>query len=138
MMTGISTILRGKKEPPGPENTENSADWLKNRATEERGRTIHQSRQIRNKPVELDLSMVSDDDDLQCYNTSEGTPVHTNKDVELQLLPKETNPSPETGIKTKDPLDEPRLAIRKSKILCQTAKQTEKLGGIPFYTNNNF
>ena len=30
-------------------------------------------------------SMVSDDDDFQCYNTGEGNPVHTNLGDELQL-----------------------------------------------------
>ena len=39
-----------------------------------------------NKPVELDLSMVSDDDDFQCYFTGERRPVQTHIDDELQLL----------------------------------------------------
>ena len=46
--------------------------------------------------MDLDLSMVSDDD-FQCYNTAEGKPVHTNMDDELQLLPKETTLTPERG-----------------------------------------
>ena len=80
--------------------------------------------------------MVFDDDDLQCYNTSEGKPVHTNVDDELQLLPTETNLTPESGIKTNLPSDEPHQTVRKSKRI-PNAKQTEKLGGIPYYTNNN-
>ena len=44
---------------------------------------------------------MSDDDNFQCYKTSEGKPVHTNLDDELQLLTEETNLTPETGIKTK-------------------------------------
>ena len=85
--------------------------------------------------MELDLSIVSDDD-FQCYNTSEGKPVHTNLDDELQLLPKETNLTPETGIKSKDTTNEQNQSVRKSKRI-PNAKQTEKLGGIPYQTNNN-
>ena len=48
--------------------------------------------------MDLDLSVVSYDD-LECYNTAEGTPVHNNTDDELQLLPKETTLTPETSIK---------------------------------------
>ena len=85
--------------------------------------------------MDLDLSMVSDDDDFQCYNTSEGKSVHTNVDDELQLLPKETNLTPESGIKTNLPSDEPHETVEKSKRI-PNAKQTEKLGGIPYYTIN--
>ena len=85
--------------------------------------------------MKLDLSMLSDDD-FQCYNTSEGKAVHTNLDDELQLLPKETNLTTETGIKMKELIDEPHLTVRKSKRL-PYAKETEKLGGIPYYTNIN-
>ena len=67
---------------------------------------------------------------------SEGKPVHTNVDVELQLLPKETNLTPESGIKTNLQSFEPHQTVRKSKRILN-AKQAEKLGGIPYYTNNN-
>ena len=77
-----------------------------------------------------------DDDDFQCYNTSEGKPVHTNVDDELQLLPKETNLTPEPGKKTNLPSEESHQTVSKSKRILN-AKQTEKLGGIPYYTNNN-
>ena len=76
--------------------------------------------------------MVSDDDDFQCYNNSEGKPVHTNLDDEL---PKDTNLTPETGIKTREPIDESHLTVRESKRIPH-AKQTA-LGGIPYYTKNN-
>ena len=85
--------------------------------------------------MELDLSMVSDDE-FQCYNTSEGKPIHTGIDDKLQLLPKETNLTPETGIKTKETINEQNQSVRKSKRIPH-AKQTEKLGGIPYQTNNN-
>ena len=98
-------------------------------------KTIHQPREINGIPLDLDLSIVSDDN-FQCYNTSEGKPVQTNLDDELQLLPKETNLTPGTGIKTKDTTNEQNQSVRKSKRI-PLAKQTEKLGGIPYQTNNN-
>ena len=86
------------------------------------------------KPMDLDLSMISDDE-FQCYNTSEGKHVHTNVDDELQILPNETNLTPETGIKTNSLPNEPHQSVRKSKRI-PNAKQTEKLGGIPYFTNH--
>ena len=62
--------------------------------------------------------------------TSEGKPVHTNIDDELQLLPKETNLARETGKKKKESLKESHQLVRKLKRL-PYAKQTEKLGGLP-------
>ena len=49
---------------------------------------------------------------------------------------KKTNLTPETGIKTKDTTNEQNQSVRKSKRIPH-AKQTEKLGGIPYQTNNN-
>ena len=125
-----------RKETPKPENTENSADWLrrKEQPRNERGQFTSPDKST-GKPMKLDLSMVSDDE-FQCYNTSEGKPVHANVDDELQLLPKVTNLTPETGIKTISLPNEPHQSVRKSKRI-PNAKQTEKLGGIPYFTNNN-
>ena len=82
----------------------------------------------------MKLSIISDDDDFECYNKSEGKPVHTNIDDELQLLPKENNLTLEQGTNIEKPKTlEP---IRKSKRL-PFARQTEKLGGVPYQTNNN-
>ena len=86
--------------------------------------------------MDLDLSMVSEDDAFQCYKTSEEKPVHTNVEDELQLFPRGTNLTPESGITTNLPSDEPHQTVRKTK-RTPNAKQTEKLGGIPYYTNNN-
>ena len=86
--------------------------------------------------MDRELSMVSDDDDFQCYNTGEGKPVHTNIDDDLQWLPKETNLTPEPGVKTNLPSEESHQTVRKSKRI-PNAKQTEKLGGISCHTNNN-
>ena len=103
-----------RKEAPKPENTESSADWLKRKdqPRNERGQFTSPDKSV-GKPMDLDLSMVSDDE-FQCYNTSEGKPVHANIDDELQLLLKETNLTPETGIKT-NPLNNEPQTVRKSK-----------------------
>ena len=126
-----------RKETKRPENTESSAGWLKRKdqPRNEKGGFTNPEKSA-GKPMDLALSLVSDDDDFQCYNTSEGKSVHTNVDDELQLLPKETNLTPESGIKTNLPSDEPHQTVKKSKRI-PNAKQTEKLGGIPYYTNNN-
>ena len=88
--------------------------------------------------MDLDSSMVSDDDDFQCYNTTEGKPVHFNVEDELQLLPKETNLTPESGIKTNLLSDEPRQTVRKSKRKLN-AKQTKKFFILykTYYTKNS-
>ena len=131
-----NTCLYRRKEAPKPENTENSAEWLKRKEQprNERGQFTSPDKSA-GKPMDLDLSIVSDDE-FQCYNTSEGKHVHANIDDELQLLPKETNLTPETGIKTNPLINEPQLTVRKSKRI-PNARQTEKLGGIPYSTNNN-
>ena len=133
---GTTTCNYRRKELPRPENTENSSDWLKRKEQprNQKGQFTSPDKST-GKPTELDLSIVSDDD-FQCYNTSEGKPVHTNVDDELQLLPKETNLTPETGIKTKDTTNERNQSVKKSKGIPH-AKQTEKLGGVPYQTNNN-
>ena len=82
----------------------------------------------------MNLSIISDDDDFECYNKAEGKPVHTNIDDELQLLPKESNLTPEQGFNIEKP--KTLESTRKSKRL-PSAKQTEKQGGIPYQTNNN-
>ena len=122
-----------RKEPPLTENAENSSDWLKRKEQprNQRGEFTSPEKST-GKPMLPDLSIVSDDD-FQCYNTSEGKPVHTNPDDEPQLLPKETNLTPSTGIKTRN--HEQPQSVRKSKRISH-AKQIEKLGGIPYYTNN--
>ena len=82
----------------------------------------------------MNLNIISDEDDFDCYNRCEGIPVHTNIDDELQLLPKENNLTPEQDINIEKPkTPEP---VRKSKRL-PFAKQTEKLGGVPYQTSNN-
>ena len=133
---GTITCNYRRKEPPRLEITENSSDWLKGKEQprNQKGQFTSPEKST-GKPIDLDLSIVSDDE-FQCYNTSEGKPVRTNLDNELQLLPKETNLTPETGIKTKDTTNEQNQSVRKSKRIPH-AKQTKKLGGILYQTNIN-
>ena len=47
--------------------------------------------------MDLNLSIVSDEE-FDCYNKSDGKPVQTNIDDELQLLPKDNKLTPGQGI----------------------------------------
>ena len=86
--------------------------------------------------MDPDLSIVSEEEDLQGYITSEGEHVHTNTDDDLQLLPKETNLNPETGIDTKQLFSELRETTRTSERL-PFAEESEKIVGVPYYSNVN-
>ena len=94
-----NVCLYRRKEATKQENTESSADWLKRKdqPCNERDQFTSSDKSV-GKPMDLDLSMVSGDE-FQCYNTSEGKPIHANIDNELQLLPKETNLTPRNSFK---------------------------------------
>ena len=86
--------------------------------------------------MDLNLSIVSGKT-FDCYNKSDGKPVQTNIHDELQLLPKDNKLTPGQGIfKEKKEITEPQISVRRSNRL-PFAKQTEKLGGIPYQTSNN-
>ena len=76
-----------REEPPEPSNTENSVDWLK---WKEQPRNEKEQFTLPDKsagnPMDLDLSIISEDDDFQCYNAAKGKPVYTNTEDDLQLL----------------------------------------------------
>ena len=106
----------------------------KKRPAEKQQGTVDTPTKNNDKEMDMNLSIISDDDDFKCYNKAEERPVHSNIDDELQLLPKENNLTPEQGIIIEKPKTlEP---TRKFKRL-PFAKQTEKLSGIPYQTNNN-
>ena len=83
----------------------------------------------------MNLSIISDDD-FDCYNKSEGKPVKPNIEDKLQLLPKNNSLTPEQGRYKKKNQNKPTESARSSNRL-PFAKQTEKLGGVPYQTNNN-
>ena len=80
-----------EKNRSPPENCEISQDWLirREQTRNERGQ-ITSSGKSTDKSMELDLSIISYDV-FNCCNTSEGKPVHSNKEDEPQIHPKETN-----------------------------------------------
>ena len=131
-----TTCVYGRKEPPKPNNHENSEDWIrrKDQPRNEKGQFTFPQKNTGNM-TDLDLSIVSDDE-FNCYNNSEGRPISVNVDDELQIHPKETRLSPETGINHDHIITKPTTPVRRSRRL-PFAKQTDKLGGIPYQTNNN-
>ena len=77
------------------------------------------------------------DEEFDCCKKSEGKPVQTNIDDELHLLPKDNKLTPGQGTyKGRNKTTEPQTSVRRSNRL-PFAKQTEKLGGVPYQTNNN-
>ena len=63
---GTTTCSYRRKEPPRPENTENSSDWLKRKEQprNQKGQFTSPEKST-GKPMDLDLSIVSDDE-FQC------------------------------------------------------------------------
>ena len=131
-----TTCVYRRKEPPKPNNHENSEDWIrrKNQPRNEKGEFTSPQKNTGNM-TDLDLSIVSDDE-FNCYNNSEGRPISVNVDDELQIHPKETRLLPETGINHDHIITKPTTPVRRSRRL-PFAKQTDKLGGISYQTNNN-
>ena len=108
----------------------------KEQSRNNKGQFTSSSKNTREKETDLNVSIVSDEE-FDCYNKSEGKPVQTNIDDELQLLPKNNKLTPGQGIyKGKNKISESQTSVRKSNRL-PFAKQTEKLGSVPFQTNNN-
>ena len=132
--TSDTLCIYSRKEAHKPSNQERNEDWIKRKDQPRNNRGQFTSPTKNNdKETDMNLSIISDDDDFECYNKAEGKPVHTNIDDELQLLPKESNLTPEQGINIEKPKTlEP---TRKSKRL-PFAKQTKKLGRMPYQTNN--
>ena len=109
---------------PSPPIRKNE-DWIKKKdqARNNKGQFTSPNK-IADKEADLNLSIISDEDDFYCYFRSDGKPIHTNIDDELQLIPKENNLTPEQGIYIEKP--KTPESVRKSKRL-PFAKQTEKL-----------
>ena len=126
--------IYSRKEPPKPTSHERSEDWIKRRDPPRNSKGQFTSPN-KNTETDLNLSIISDDE-FDCYNKSEGKPIQTNPDDELQLLPKENNLTPEQGRYKKKNQTKPKEPVRRSNRL-PFAKQTEKLGGVPYHTNNN-
>ena len=127
-----------EKRDPQPINHERSEDWLKKKEQprNNKGQFTSPSENTGEKETDLNLSIVSDEE-FDCYTMSEGKLVQTNIDDELQLLPKDNKLTPGQGTyKGKNEITEPQTSVRRSNRL-PFAKQTEKLGSVPYQTNNN-
>ena len=129
------TCTYRRKEPPKSETHENSDDWIRRKDQPRNEKGQFTSPQKNTGMTDLDLSIVSDEE-FNCYNNSEGRPISVNVEDELQIHPKETRLSPETGINHGHIKNKATSHVRRSSRL-PFAKQTEKLGGIPYQTNNN-
>ena len=133
---GAPCIYSRKEAPKTIITHERSEDWLKRKELPRNNKAQFTSPN-KNNTADLNLSIMSDDDDFECYNKAEGKPIQVNIDDELQLHPKETYLTPEQGrYKEKNRIEKPIEPVRKSNRL-PFAKQTVKLGGVPYHTNNN-
>ena len=137
--SGAPCIYSKKEAPKNTANYERSEDWSKRKEIprNNKGQFTSPNKNTAN----LNLSIISDDDDddddFECYNKEEGKPIQVNIEDELQLHPKETNLTPEQGsYKGKNRTEKPIEPVRRSNRL-PFAKQTEKLGGIPYHISNN-
>ena len=134
---GEAPCIYSRREAPKTTIThERSEDWLKRKELLRNNKGQFTSPN-KNNTTDLNLSIISDDDDFECYNKAEGKPIQVNIDDELQLHPRETNFTPEQGrYKEENRIEKPIEPVRRSNRL-PFAKQTEKLGGVPCHTNNN-
>ena len=122
-----------KKETPKPTNYEKSEDWLKRRNQPRNNKGQFTSPNM-NAGTDLNLSIISDDE-FDCYNKSEGKQVQTNREDELQLVPKENNLT-RSKVDLIRKIKKPTESVGRSNSL-PSAKQTEKLCGVPYCTNKN-
>ena len=91
---GTPCIYSRKEAPKNTITHERSEDWLKRKELHRNNEGQFTSPN-KNNTADLNLSIISDDDDFECYNKAEGKPIQVNIDDELQLHPKETNLTPE-------------------------------------------
>ena len=129
-----ATCSYRRKEPPKPDTHESSEDWIRRKKTSPGTREGNSPHHKRIPETDLHLSIISDEEFI-CYNNSDGKPIHTNVGDELQIHPKERRLTPETGINNGHTTTKPKTPIGRSGRL-PFAKQTKKLGGIPYQTNN--
>ena len=93
---GTPCIYSRKEAPKNTITHERSEDWLKRKEIPRNNKGQFTSPN-KNDPTDLNLSIISDEDDFECYNKAERKPIQANIDDELQLYPKETKLTPEQG-----------------------------------------
>ena len=85
---GGAPCIYSRKEAPKTSIThERSEDWLKRKELPRNNKGQFTSPN-KNNTADLNLSIISDDDDFECYNKAEGKPIQVNIDDELQLHPR--------------------------------------------------
>ena len=68
--------IYNRKEGPKPSNQERSEDWIKRKDQPRNNKGQFTSpRKNADKEADMNLSIMSDEDDFDCYNRSEGKPV---------------------------------------------------------------
>ena len=93
---GGAPCIYSRKAPKTTITHERSKDWLKRKELPRNNKGQFTSPN-KNNTADLNLSIISEDDDFECYNKAEGKPIQVNIDDELQLHPTETNLTPEQG-----------------------------------------
>ena len=135
-ISGGKPCIYARKRTPQAINHERSEDWLKkeDQPRNDKGHFMSPNKNTE-KGVDLELSIVSEEE-FDCYNKSDDLKVRTNIEDELQLLPKDNKLTPEQGMtKEENKIIEPTTSVSRSNRL-PFEKQTEKLGGVPYNTNN--
>ena len=124
-IAGGNPCIYTRKETPQPINHE------RKQPRNNECQFMSPSKNTGEEETDLNLSIVSDEE-FDCYTKSEGKPVQTNINDELQLLPNDNKLTPGQGIyKGKSKVTERETSVRRSNRL-PFAKQTEKLGGVPY------
>ena len=129
-----TTCIHRRKEPPKPNNHGNSEDWLrrKEQPRNEKGQFTSPHKNTGNQ-TDLNLSIVSDDE-FNCYNNSDGQPIHTNVEYELQIHSKETRLTPDTDIYHDHITTKLKTPSRRSRRL-PFAKTNQKIRRYPISNN---
>ena len=93
-MEPATTCGYRRKDNPRPDNSERSLNWLKKKGQPMNEKVLFISPENSTvKPMVLDQSIVQEEDEFSRYNNIDGESSHTSIKDELQLLPKETNPT---------------------------------------------
>ena len=131
MNNGGAPCINSRKETLKPINYERSEDWLK-RKDQPRNNKGQFTSPNKSTGTDLNLSIISDDD-FDCYNMSEGKPVQTNIEDELQLLPKDNNLTPEQGRYKQKNKKNPAESVRRSnRLLFAKKNQKVRRSTIPY------
>ena len=87
--TNGTPCIYSRKETPKPSNQERSEDWIKRKDPPRNNRgQLTSPTKNNDKKTEMNLSIISDDDDFECYNKAEGKPVQKTPTMNCNSFPK--------------------------------------------------